>query len=59
MHSVEAAVPDVVVSGLHSLSALSFEENTLVLALRVALPEYTVCSEEAASVANGDSVLMI
>ena len=56
---VEAAVPHIIVGGLHCSGALSVIEYALMGALRVSFPYLTVVNKEISGVADDECVLMI
>jgi len=56
---VKPVMSDVVVCCFHGSSPLSLEEDTLVSALRVALPEYSVVGEKAGRIADNEGVLVV
>ena len=56
---IEPVMSDVIVCHFHGSSPLSLEEDALVSALGVALPEYSVIGEEAGCIADDEGVLMV
>ena len=59
MSGVKPAVSNVIVCRFHSSSPLFFEENVLVSALEVTLPEYSIVGEKASCIADDEGVLMV
>ena len=56
---IKPAMSDVIVCRFHSSSPLSIEEDVLVSALWVTLPEYSVVGEKAGCIADDEGVLVV
>jgi len=56
---VKPTISDIIVCRFHSSSPLSVEEDALVSALWVVLPEYSVVGKKAGCIADDEGVLMV